>query len=645
MEQKGGYMKKHDYFYGSQSEQFQFFMVPQVFFTESVYSDLDCDVIILYSIMLRRIGLSRRNGWIDSLNRVYIRYSQKEARKDIRRGKDKVLEAYKVLERHDLIERIDMGVGKPDLIYVKNFVAEDDTDEDEYASDTLGTVPDDSDNQTQDTPCDSELPIRDVDNSAPDAGFQMPWGRKIRLDRDGNSDLKDKILNKHNSDIDNSYPFISCITAGTVGKELPERTNKQNLNQNLSNKSVGGDISNYIQIIQNNIRYPEVMETLSLSDAETYEDIRLRSDRFPTREAAETALAGCTGHEIRVTSVDQKEVCSAPPKLFDLTALQREANKMFGFTAKQTLDYLQSLYEKKLATYPRTDSRYLTDDMESSAGNLLSIVKSFTGMGDDKPDIKRILNSSRVSDHHAVIITPEVVRAKQDELPDSERKILELIMLRMAEATATGSIAIKTEIQFECAGSIFKTSYEEPIQKGFKAYTEQFKQTHGISKQEKDPPKRHFKQGDTIPPTGWTGSVKEDVTKPAQHFTESTLLNAMEKAGTNETSKDAERKGLGTPATRADIIEKLIHDGYVKRTGKKLEATDEGIKLITIIPDRLKSPSYTAEWENRLAEIANGTTSPHIFMECIETEVRQMAGQYSEVRDNPGKETYARDNK
>ena len=266
-------MKKHDYFYGSQSEQFQFFMVPQVFFTESVYSDLDCDVIILYSIMLRRIGLSRRNGWIDSLNRVYIRYSQKEARKDIRRGKDKVLEAYKVLERHDLIERIDMGVGKPDLIYVKNFVAEDDTDEDEYASDTLGTVPDDSDNQTQDTPCDSELPIRDVDNSAPDAGFQMPWGRKIRLDRDGNSDLKDKILNKHNSDIDNSYPFISCITAGTVGKELPERTNKQNLNQNLSNKSVGGDISNYIQIIQNNIRYPEVMETLSLSDAETYEDM------------------------------------------------------------------------------------------------------------------------------------------------------------------------------------------------------------------------------------------------------------------------------------------------------------------------------------------------------------------------------------
>ena len=375
------------------------------------------------------------------------------------------------------------------------------------------------------------------------------------------------------------------------------------------------------------------------------DDIRLRSDRFPTKESAEAILAGCTGHEIRVTSVDQKEVRSAPPKLFDLTALQREANKMFGFTAKQTLDYLQSLYEKKLATYPRTDSRYLTDDMESSAGNLLNIVESITGMGDDKPDIRRILNSSKVSDHHAVIITPEVVRAKQDELPDSERKILELIMLRMAEATAIESISMKTEIQLECAGSIFKTAYEESIQKGFRTYTEKFRQAQGISKLEKEPPKRHFKEGDTIAPIEWSGSIREDTTKPAQHFTESTLLNAMEKAGANETSKDAERKGLGTPATRADIIEKLIHDGYVMRTGNKLEATDEGIKLITIIPDRLKSPSYTAEWENRLAEIAKGATSPHIFMECIETEVRQMVGQYSEVRDNLGKETYARDNK
>ena len=247
--------------------------------------------------------------------------------------------------------------------------------------------------------------------------------------------------------------------------------------------------------------------------------IRIRSDRFPAKETAEAALAGYQGHDIKVTSVGQKEIHSAPPKLFDLTALQREANKMFGFTAKQTLDYLQSLYEKKLATYPRTDSRYLTNDMESSASNLIGLVKTMTGLGDDNPDIKRILNSAKVSDHHAVIITPEAARAKMEELPDSERKILELIMLRMAEATSKESVTIKTELQFECAGSIFKSSYDESKTKGFRAYTEQFKKDHGIARPEKVQPHKHFKEGDIIAHYEWMGSVKEDTTKPAQHYT------------------------------------------------------------------------------------------------------------------------------
>ena len=362
--------------------------------------------------------------------------------------------------------------------------------------------------------------------------------------------------------------------------------------------------------------------------------IRIRSDRYPSKEAAEQALAGYKDHAITVTSVSEKEIKTAPPKLFDLTALQREANKMFGFTAKQTLDYLQSLYEKKLTTYPRTDSRYLTDDMGSSMGNLMSIVKTISGLGDDHPDIKRTLCSAQVSDHHAIIITPETVRAQMSDIPDSEKKILELVMLRMAEATGPVSVALKTDIELECAGSVFKTTYETVKQKGFKAYTEQFREKYGITKTEKKPLQGNIHQGQTIPPGSWEGTVKEDTTKPAQHYTESTLLNAMEKAGANETNKDAERKGLGTPATRADIIEKLIHDGYVKRTGKKLEATEEGVKLISVLPDRIKSPSYTAEWENRLAEIAKGETSPRVFMECIETEVKQMVEQYSGAKED-----------
>ena len=355
--------------------------------------------------------------------------------------------------------------------------------------------------------------------------------------------------------------------------------------------------------------------------------IRIRSEKYETKEEAEAALKAYEGQDFKVTSVTKKEIRTAPPKLFDLTSLQREANKMFGFTAKQTLDYLQSLYEKKLATYPRTDSRYLTDDMESTAGNLLFIVKTLTGMCDEKPDIKRILNSSKVSDHHAVIITAEMARAKMNEIPDGEKKILELIMLRMAEATSKGSITFKTETELECAGAVFRASSEEQKQKGFREYTEQFKAKHGIAVKEKQL-QRKLTAGETIPAGAWTGSVKEDATKPAQRYTEATLLAAMEKAGAEETSKDAERKGLGTPATRADIIEKLIRDGYVKRTGKKLESTDEGKKLVSILPDRLKSPSYTAEWENRLAEIAKGETSPRVFMECIETEVQQMVEEY-----------------
>ncbi len=358
----------------------------------------------------------------------------------------------------------------------------------------------------------------------------------------------------------------------------------------------------------------------------------IKSDRFTTKEEAEEALKRCEGKPITVTGVTKKEIRTAPPKLFDLTTLQREANKVFGFTAKQTLDYLQSLYEKKLVTYPRTDSRFLTEDMASSAANMENLIKGITGWGDENPDIKRILDSKKVSDHHAVIPTPEIARAKMDEIPDAERKILELVMLRVAEATSTESVSVKTDIALDCAGTTFHTSMEEQVKAGFKAYTAKFKEKYVKNAQSGKAPgsmKEQLSCAGSVLPSGWDGTVKEDPTKPPAYYTESTLLSAMEKAGADETTKDAERRGLGTPATRADIIEKLVHDGYVKRIGKKIQATEDGIKLISYLPDRIKSPSYTAEWENRLAEIAKGETSAHVFMECIETEVKQMVAEYS----------------
>ena len=358
----------------------------------------------------------------------------------------------------------------------------------------------------------------------------------------------------------------------------------------------------------------------------------IKSDHFTTKEEAEEALKRCNGKPITVTGVTKKEIRTAPPKLFDLTTLQREANKVFSFTAKQTLDYLQSLYEKKLVTYPRTDSRFLTDDMASSAANMESLIRSITGWGDENPDIKRILDSKKVSDHHAVIPTPEIAMAKMDEIPDAERKILELVMLRVAEATSTESVSVKTCAALDCAGIIFHTSMEDQVKAGFKAYTAKFKEKYVKNAKTGKAPgslKEQLSCKGSVLSSGWDGTVKEDPTKPPAYYTESTLLSAMEKAGADETAKDAELRGLGTPATRADIIEKLVHDGYVKRIGKKIQATEDGIKLISYLPDRIKSPSYTAEWENRLAEIAKGVTSAHVFMECIETEVKQMVAEYS----------------
>ena len=384
----------------------------------------------------------------------------------------------------------------------------------------------------------------------------------------------------------------------------------------------------------------EPFYTVELNDGK----IHMRSDHLKTKEEAEILAKKCEGQPVSVKGYITKEVISAPPKLFDLTALQREANNIFSFTAKQTLNYLQSLYEKKLVTYPRTDSRYLTEDMISTAANMVSLVRSMIGMGDAVPDINRILDSKKVTDHHAIIPTAQIAGAKMNELPDSERKILELIMLRMAEATSKPCITEKMNVDFECAGTLFHSVFEESKQKGYKAYTEMFHEKYSGSESEHENEDEEISQNTSfdimthLPGSvlsgNYTSEVKSGTTKPRPHYTEATLLNAMETAGVSETDKDAERKGLGTPATRADIIEKLVRDGYVKRKGKTLTATEEGMYLISIVPERLKSPVYTAEWENKLSLIAKGEASPEDFLNGIEQEVRQMTAENIASQEN-----------
>ncbi len=393
------------------------------------------------------------------------------------------------------------------------------------------------------------------------------------------------------------------------------------------------------------------------------------SEKLESKQIAFKTIAECQGQEPKVESVTYEEKRASPPKLYDLTSLQRDANKLFALTAKQTLDLTQSLYEKKLCTYPRTDSQYLTNDMEETARMVLGRAAGalqFLGGASNNFYFHRVLNSSKVSDHHAIIPTAEISQLEKVKLNDGERKILSLISLRLAEAVSadhryrTGKVVINCgEIKFTATG---KTVVEE----GWKGCMPLFKQEFGLKSDgkkldsdkadaEKDrnvdsgaanpgisaetndtepdgdcdktlPP---LKQGDILSEVEF--KVTEGSTQPPKRFTEDSLLNAMEHAGEDETTEDAERKGLGTPATRADIIEKLVKDGFVERNKKNLIPTKSGERLISILPDNVKSAKLTADWENALTLIAKGKESPNNFMDGIKTMIKELVMAYKEA--------------
>lgn len=367
------------------------------------------------------------------------------------------------------------------------------------------------------------------------------------------------------------------------------------------------------------------------------------SDRIDVRADAVNIVDGIIGNTAVVKNVVKEDKKSAPPKLYDLTSLQRDANRMFGFTAKKTLDYTQSLYEKKLVTYPRTDSRYLTDDMEDTVSSVVFSIfesMSFLNGEDYSPDIKKVMNSKKVSDHHAIIPTVEVAKYDFESLSEGERKILFLDAVRLISAMDKPQLYTTQKVEFECAGVTYTAKGKSVTDNGWKQYEEalhmQFKTSEksddGNNEEQKLPA---FNESDSFDDI--EGKVTEHFTKPPARYTESSLLSAMEKAGSADMDDDVERKGLGTPATRADIIEKLVKDGFVKREKKNLIPTDDGIKLITILPESVKSPKLTAEWENTLSLVAKGETSYDEFMDGICNEVRKLVKTYHSVSEDDKK--------
>ena len=364
------------------------------------------------------------------------------------------------------------------------------------------------------------------------------------------------------------------------------------------------------------------------------------TERIDSKTEAENVAGACLNGQALVTSVAKEEKTVAPPKLYDLTTLQRDANRLFGFTAKQTLEYTQSLYEKKLCTYPRTDSQYLSDDMEQTAGNVIEAIFGSILFEENRmfnPDIKRVLNSKKVTDHHAIIPTMEIAKADLAALPETERKILSLVANRLLCATGEKHLYETVKAELSCGGYTFAASGKSVLKNGWKDFEDAFKRSFKTmeDKEQEDKKLPELSEGQTF--DGVQTKISEHYTTPPKHFTEDSLLSAMERAGNEDMSDDVERKGLGTPATRADIIEKLVKDGFVKREKKQMIPTEDGMKLITVLPDVVKSPKLTADWENALTLVAKGEMEREDFMADIETMVSDLIHTYHEVSDEQKK--------
>lgn len=343
----------------------------------------------------------------------------------------------------------------------------------------------------------------------------------------------------------------------------------------------------------------------------------LSTDKIGDEITAEQ-LINLIGDNIEITDVIQKEKITKPDLPFDLTTLQRECNKYFGYSAKQTLDYAQSLYEKKLITYPRTDSRCLTEDM------IVSTVNNILGKNDfDTERIKTVFNSKNVTDHHAIIPTVSSLSEDLSSIPDSEAKVYRLISNKLHASVGYPLVENTTKIVAEFDGFEFTSSGRVIRDEGFSKYLKEYK-----SKKNEFIELPDVSIGDVL--SIENKEIKEKFTQPPKHFTEDTLLKSMEIAGNEALEKgvEVERKGLGTPATRAGIIENLIYKGFVERDKKNLIATHKGISLVTIVSDTFKSAETTAKWEMELADIAKGKSSKEKFLKDIESEIQEAVLKY-----------------
>lgn len=385
---------------------------------------------------------------------------------------------------------------------------------------------------------------------------------------------------------------------------------------------------------------------IMLFKKEKYHHVRLKvdgieavSEKIAAPAEAEQVKADCAGAPVICTSVTREQKKEQPPKLYDLTTLQREANRLFGYTAKQTLDYAQSLYaEKKLLTYPRTDSRYLTSDMAETASCIIHLaakVPPFDGCSSFFPLVEAMISDKDVSDHYAIIPTMEIEKADIGALPVGERNLLLLVCCKLLCAAAEPYVYETVSATFDCGGHSFTAKGKHVLSEGWREIDRIFRSSLKEKQADEDDEGGDlpaFTEGQTF--ENVEASITEHFTSPPKPYTEDTLLAAMERAGAEDIPDDAERKGLGTPATRAAVIEKLVAAGFVERKGKSLIPTKAGINLVTVLPEPLTSPMLTAEWEQRLTAIAKGEADPSGFLDGIRDMVCDLVKTYSQISED-----------
>ncbi len=385
---------------------------------------------------------------------------------------------------------------------------------------------------------------------------------------------------------------------------------------------------------------------------EKYHHVRLKvngveavSEKIVSPEDAENVKTACADRSAVCVSVKREQKKEQPPKLYDLTTLQREANRIFGYTAKQTLDYAQSLYEKKLLTYPRTDSRYLTSDMAETAScviHLAAMVPPFDKCSSFYPLVELMVSDKDVTDHHAIIPTMETEKADISALPVGERNLFLLVCCRLLCASAEPFHYETVTATFECGGHTFTAKGKHILSEGWREIERIFRSSLKDKPEDEDGGAElpELTEGETYDSV--SAEITEHYTQPPKPFTEDTLLSAMENAGKADMPDEAERKGLGTPATRAAIIEKLVSAGFVERKGKNLIPTKAGMNLVTVLPEPLTSPMLTAEWEQRLTSIARGEADPGEFLDGICAMVKDTVSTYSHISEE-GQKLFAPD--